>query len=75
MATEAVRVAKAKDPWSKVRGPVGAFLCTVARLQWTVLSATVLVDDQGNRLDLLRLSPAYVRQLVDSSVRRKQARE
>eukprot|EP00973_Karenia_brevis_P010708 1450986-Karenia_brevis.AAC.1 len=40
LAEQRTKLAKAKHPWAKVHGPVGAFVLTCARLHWQILDAT-----------------------------------
>ena len=60
----------AARPWSRVRGPVTAFIATTADLGWQIQSATALADDQGLAVDLRFDPPGLIRQLVVASVYR-----
>ncbi len=67
-----LEAAKLKDSiWSVVRGPAAAFVASAWRLGWVIHDhLTVTTDDKTIRLDLARDSPAYVKKLVEESVRR-----
>ena len=60
----------AKNTWACVRGPGAAFVASAKRLGWRVISALHVVDDRGNSIRFDRDSPAFVRSLVEQSVRR-----
>ena len=47
--------------WSSVAGPTAAFYATLGIIRWRAVSATMLHDDTGVEWDLLRNSPAAVR--------------
>ena len=64
------RLSKARSVWAVVRGPAAALVATVQRLGWTVGSATLLTDDKGRIIDLLKDSPAYVKGLAVDAVQR-----
>eukprot|EP00959_Pyramimonas_sp_CCMP1952_P370093 7751083-Pyramimonas_sp.AAC.1 len=46
--------------WASARGPISALWLTLSRVGWDMASATVLVDDAGFGVDLLRVSPSEV---------------
>ena len=50
------KIDKAQQPWSVVTGPAAAFICTLGRLQWRVVSAVMLITDEGKEVDL-RVTP------------------
>ena len=71
MVTRALRTLAARDsPWAMVRGPAAAFVASAWRLGWRVLDAFTVEADAGAQLDLRRDSPAMVRAMVASAVRR-----
>ena len=59
-----------KRPWSRVIGPSGATVTGLARLGWSVVSATQWVDDCGYIIELLQVCPKSVSWLVEQSVHR-----
>ena len=54
------RIAKATRKWAVVYGPGAALILTCTRLRWRILSATKLVTDLGEQLDLLLDPPRVV---------------
>ena len=46
------RIDKAQQPWAVVTGPAAALICTLDRLEWRVVSAVLLVTDEGKEVDL-----------------------
>ena len=52
------RIDKAQQPWSVVTGPAAALVCTLDRLQWRVVSAVLLITDEGREVDL-RVTPPH----------------
>ena len=64
------RLAEAKNVWSKVHGPGAALVATCWRLHWKVCSATKLITDRGELVDLRLDSPAVVQKKVIGAVKR-----
>ena len=54
------RIDKAQQPWAVVTGPAAALICTLDRLEWRVVSAVLLVTDEGREVDL-RVTPPHCR--------------
>ena len=72
-AAEALQAAQFR--WNAAKGPFTATILTAKRLGWSFVSAEILTTDDGETIDLTRDSPAYVRDQVRGSVRRKVASE
>ena len=70
VADAKVRLDKARQPWMVVYGPSAAFVCTAARLQWTVCDAVNVITDEGRRLKLNLDPPAVVVKAAHEAVRR-----
>ena len=64
------RLSGVKSVWSRVYGPAAALVATANRLGWTVMSASILFNDEGVKVDLMRDSPQYIKGLVVESVAR-----
>ena len=64
------KVCATSRPWSVVRGPAAAFFVTCQRLSWVAASATRIITDVGENLDLAVDSPAAVRAAVRRAVSR-----
>ena len=64
------RIDKAQQPWSVVTGPAAALVCTLDRLQWRVVSAVLLITDEGREVDLRITPPIVVKKMVEAAVRR-----
>ena len=64
------KLAGSRARWSLVYGPAAALVMTLRRLQWQIESPWSLVSDDGTRLDLRQMSPAFVLDAVVSSVSR-----
>lgn len=47
------RIAKARNKWAVCYGPGAALVMTCARIKWTIVSATHLITDFGDHLNLL----------------------
>ena len=58
------RTTKATNKWSMCYGPGAAFVLTCARLNWTITSATKLVTDMGELLDMVLDPPKGDRHAV-----------
>ena len=52
VAKAQAELAAAERPWARVRGPAAALIATTARLQWQVIDANTLIDDEGQSYDL-----------------------
>ena len=61
-------LAKRPSPWAMVKGPAGAFVATVWRLKWTVLSCLAVTDGLCQHIDFCGNSPAMVERFVQQSV-------
>jgi hypothetical protein len=64
------RVAKATNKWAVVYGPGAAMVMTCSRLQWTIISATKLITDTGDLLDLALDPPKVIVTHCFASVQR-----
>ena len=64
------KLRKAKNPWSKVKGPAAAMVASCQRLGWTVVNSSELRTDQGDTLDLHADSPAAVKMEIIRAVKR-----
>eukprot|EP00971_Amphidinium_carterae_P014153 279029-Amphidinium_carterae.1 len=60
----AKKLVAARQPWQRVAGPAGAYLLVAARLQWQIVSVTEVVSHRGVFLDLLEVSPAFLKSEV-----------
>ena len=47
-------------PFSKVVGPAGAFIASILRMGWKSLEPSVLIDGNGNIMDLKLVSPISI---------------
>ena len=54
------RLRKVKNPWKVAYGPAAAFVLSCWRLGWTVVSAVVVITDDGRELNLALDPPAVV---------------
>lgn len=64
------RAANATNKWAVVYGPGAAMVMTCSRLQWTIVSATKLIADLGELLDLVLDPPKVVVMQCFASVQR-----
>ena len=64
------RLARAKRPWSVVRGPAAAAVASAERLGWVVHDARRFTTDAGNDLDLAIDPPIVVARECEAAVRR-----
>lgn len=64
------RLTRAAHPWQVVRGPAAAFVCSAARLNWTVHDALNVTTDRGRPLRLDLDSPAVIVRECHAAVRR-----
>ena len=62
------RLVGATRPWDKVRGPAGALILTLRRIGWELTSASMIKDDQGISIDMLRTAPHELRVLAARAV-------
>ena len=69
-ATSALVVSAAARPWAAVRGPAGAVVATLRRIDWPARSSRVWVTDQGVVMDFLHTSPSSLTVLVDRATER-----
>ncbi|CAK0905741.1 unnamed protein product [Prorocentrum cordatum] len=64
-----------KPTWHGIRGPVAAAWMSLLRIDWSMHSSLVLVDDEGRAVELLRTHPKEVAALLREGVRRWQGRQ
>ena len=64
------RIEKATSKWSVCYGPGAAFVLTCARLKWTISSATVVITDVGEVLNMVLDPPRVVVMRCYESVQR-----
>ena len=65
-----VRLAKAKKQWGIAYGPAAAFVLSCWRLGWQVISAVVVITDEGRELNLVLDPPAVVLKQCGMAVQR-----
>ena len=65
-----VALVEAKRPWAVVKGPAAALVASLARLGWSVIDATLAIDDLGEEVSFTKDPPAAVAKLVSNAVRR-----
>ena len=65
----------AKFAWNAAKGPFAATILSARRIGWSFKSASVLVTDVGEEINLARDSPVYVRDRTREAVSRKIAKE
>eukprot|EP00973_Karenia_brevis_P051307 7127082-Karenia_brevis.AAC.1 len=56
--------------WRLVKGPAAACYMTAYRLGWKVVDAHTFITDEGQVLELMRDSPAFVKKEVARAVSR-----
>jgi hypothetical protein len=62
-------------PWSTVRGPGGAVVATLRRLEWKPEGPSVWITDRGELINLEVVSPRSLKGIVDDATERFLAKE
>ena len=57
-----------KQRWRSIRGPMGALVATLHRIDWNPVAPTVWEDHSGKRYDLCAVEPFVVKQAILASI-------